>query len=566
MSQKIKIGIFDLTGCEGCEFHLFSLDELLLDVFQDFEITNWRLLGENEGKDFDIAFIEGAVTTKKHIDLLKQIRETSKFVISLGACAISGNFFAQLTPEQRKKLAPKIYDKNYKLKAEFLRPVSDFIKVDKEIPGCPPDIEKFKKLLADLKGEKITSIIKDVEPPEYVAQIEGHGRLKINFRQKEAEFEVEESERLIEGLLLGKDFRQAPLINSRICGICPVAHNLCSWKAIEKALKILPTQETIILRKLMMTGQMIKSHLLHLFFLVLPDYANLKNSLDLSGKYPAEFHLMLTIKRASEKILHLIAGSTAFPIFTGLGGFKKIPEIKKLIPLRDNVADVLDEAEDLVALFASLKSPSLESEITFLTTQPPQGEYPLYESTLTPQIKEVVKTGSTAKLGILGDGKIVKVGSLPRMAGFANRLNPKAKILFEKYKPNFKNPYHNNLTQAIEVTHYLEETTKLVESLIDKNLKNAEEVACPEIQGPTASGQACLEAPRGILIHQVTLDREKKIKDYNIIPPTQINLASLEKEAQQLIEEKTDWKKEKLQKEIEKLIRAFDPCITCAVH
>ena len=119
--MKTKIAIFDLTGCQGCEFHLLSLDELLLDVFQDFEITNWRLLTEGKRNDFDIAFVEGAATTKEHIELLKSIRETSKIVVALGACAISGNIFVELTPEQRKKLAPKIYDENYKLKAEKVK-------------------------------------------------------------------------------------------------------------------------------------------------------------------------------------------------------------------------------------------------------------------------------------------------------------------------------------------------------------------------------------------------------------------------------------------------------------
>ena len=65
--MKTKIAIFDLTGCEGCEFNLFSLDELLLDFFQDFEIVNWRLLSEKQRADFDVAFIEGAVTTKEQI-------------------------------------------------------------------------------------------------------------------------------------------------------------------------------------------------------------------------------------------------------------------------------------------------------------------------------------------------------------------------------------------------------------------------------------------------------------------------------------------------------------------
>jgi coenzyme F420-reducing hydrogenase gamma subunit len=112
VQTKTKIAIFDLTGCEGCEFHLLSLDELLLDFFQDFEIVNWRLLSEKERADFDIAFIEGAVTTKTQAKLLKKIRETSKIVVALGTCAISGNIF-KIPPEKRKELAKKIYRRDY---------------------------------------------------------------------------------------------------------------------------------------------------------------------------------------------------------------------------------------------------------------------------------------------------------------------------------------------------------------------------------------------------------------------------------------------------------------------
>lgn len=310
---KTKIAIFDLTGCQGCQFHLFSLDELLFDIFQDFEITNWRLLSEKGMADFDIAFIEGAVTTKKDIRLLKEIRETSKIVVAFGACAITGNIFAQLSKEKRKKFAQKIYDKNYKLKAEFLEPVGNFIKVDAKIPGCPPDIELFKKTLETFKKERVVSKIREISLPDFTAKIEGHGVLKINFKEKRAEFEAEESERLIEGLLLDKDFFQAPFITSRICGICPVAHNLCSWAALEDAFKIKPSLETIILRKILLAGQIIKSHLLHLFFLVLPDYAQVKSSILLSKKYPAEFHLMLNLKRVADEIMKTVGGSSAFP-------------------------------------------------------------------------------------------------------------------------------------------------------------------------------------------------------------------------------------------------------------
>jgi coenzyme F420-reducing hydrogenase gamma subunit len=200
--KKTKIAIFDLTGCEGCEFHLLSLNELLLDFFQDFEIVNWRLFSEQKKADFDVAFIEGAVTTQEQIKLLKEIRETSKVVVALGACAISGNFFTELTAEKRKLMAKKVYDENYKLKGEFLAPVEKFIKVDAKIPGCPANVEVLKNFLKQLRKKKTTSKIKKVSPPDFTAKIEGHGTLKVNFQKKEVDFEVVERERLVEGLVL----------------------------------------------------------------------------------------------------------------------------------------------------------------------------------------------------------------------------------------------------------------------------------------------------------------------------------------------------------------------------
>lgn len=562
---KTKIAIFDLTGCQGCEFHLLSLDELLFDFFQDFEITHWRLLSEKEKTDFDIAFVEGAATTKEHIKLLKEIRETSKIVVALGACAISGNIFAELTPEKRKIMAAKIYDKNYKLKAEFLEPIEKFIKVDEKIPGCPSDIKLFKKLLEKLKDKKISSKIKHVSPADYTAKIEGHGVLRINFKEKKAEFEIKESERLVEGILLNKKSIQGPFITSRICGICPIAHNLCSLAAIENALEVKISEETVILRKILLAAQMIKSHVLHLFFLVLPDYAGTHSAIELSKKYPAEFHLMLNLKRVADKILKTIGGSSAFPTNTIIGGFRKIPEMEKLGAIRDSIFEVIDESQDLIKLFSTLKTPEIKVNIKFITTQPLGDYYPSYPGKLPEKIKHLVKKNSPVKLGILESGEVIKVGALPRLSKFSKFLSKNAKESFKQLNLELKNPFNNNLAQAIEILHFLEETVGLIEKLIKKDLRKTKGTEREILPKKTVLGQACLEAPRGILCHQVKINTQGKIVKYSISTPTQINLSSLKKEMQELIKKGGISKKE-MKKEIEKLIRAFDPCITCAVH
>ena len=375
-------------------------------------------MDETVKSDFDIAIVEGAVTTQEQIKLLKQIRRTSKVVVALGACAISGNIFHQLDPQQRQQLAAKVYDKNYRLKAEFLEPVAKFIELDEQVPGCPPDLAKFKQLLARFKKESMASRVQDVVPPEYVAKIEGHGRLAINFQQKQATFTVEESERLVEGLLLGKTFAQVSQIVSRICGICPVAHHLASWKAIESALKVQPSPEAIKLREIMACSQIIKSHLLHLFFLVLPDFAGGISGAELPQKYPAEFHLMLNIKRVSEVALALVAGSAVFPTNCGLGGFVKIPTRSQLVALRDQINEVVDEAEDLIKLFASFKTPQITIKTDLLTLTPPEDQYPLYQGRLEVTVQETMRRRSTAKFGFLSGRQVVKVGALARLSHF----------------------------------------------------------------------------------------------------------------------------------------------------
>jgi len=131
---------------------------------------------------------------------------------------------------------------------------------------------------------------------------------------------------------------------------------------------------------------------------------------------------------------------------------------------------------------------------------------------------------------------------------------------------NLSNPFNNNLAQAIEILHFLEETINLIEEISEKDLKKSKGIEKENLSSKTLSGRSCLEAPRGILFHYVKIDSRGKIIEYNIIPPTQINLASLEKETQKLVKKRGKISHLQIKKQVEQLIRAFDPCITCAVH
>ncbi|HFC36201.1 MAG TPA: Ni/Fe hydrogenase subunit alpha, partial [Candidatus Moranbacteria bacterium] len=142
----------------------------------------------------------------------------------------------------------------------------------------------------------------------HINKMEGHAGFMASVLQgdvKSAKLEVKEGVRLIEGILIGRHYKDMPTIAQRICGICPVVHNLTSIKAIEKAMGVEVSEETIQLRKLLEYGQIIHSHALHLFFLSLADFLNIDNDLKMIKKYPQETKMAVKIREYGMEIVKI---------------------------------------------------------------------------------------------------------------------------------------------------------------------------------------------------------------------------------------------------------------------
>ena len=416
--------------------------------------------------------------------------------------------------------------------------------------------------------------------PDYITKIEGHGILNINFKEQQIQLEIQEGERLFEGVLWDQPAIRAPFITSRICGICPTAHNLASLKAVENALGIEPDEVAINFRKLLLANQIIFSHLLHLFFFVLPDYYNVKNSFELARRWPAEFHIVLNLKRISDKILTLVGGRPIHPTKTTLGGFLSYPSKDELVSLRQEIIDVLDEAQDLINIFIELEYPQILRQTEYLCLDN-ENEYSFYEGNIVSsqddkfppedyrdEITEIIKPYSTAKFGQRRD-KRINVGALARISLHHQHLNIVAERYFEKIKnrgfsAKTHNPFNNNLAQSIEILHFLEESIKIIDKLLDLSWPNKQEKI--NIQNPQKLtwGIAAIEAPRGTLYHAYEIGKNGKIINADILTPTVQNLTSIEKDAEELLKMTGD--KKQAIKELEMLVRAYDPCITCSVH
>ena len=405
-----------------------------------------------------------------------------------------------------------------------------------------------------------------------ITKIEGHGSLHVDWEGRKVRLHVVEGERLFEGILVGRTAEEVHWITPRICGVCPIAHNLASVTAVENALGIVPNPTTILLRRLMMTGQMIQSHVLHLFFLALPDYIGLDRATELAEKDPKAFGRALRLKEVSDEIASCIAGRNVHPTTTTIGGFHKVPDKSSLQRLLRMLEKTSSDASWTARFFTSLPYPELNAELELLSLR---GEgFSVYDgNTITSNkgedaaikdykvaIEEEVRDYSTAKFGSFRKREIM-VGSLARVAVNGKGLGQKAGKFAKNLDIN--NPFHNNLAQAIEIFHFHEEAIMLIEKLLEEGMDGT--VIKPS-KNPPLKGIGAVEAPRGGLYHEVHLSEDGKVTYANIITPTVQNLTSIEKSSQTLLDSNPAASKEELKRLLEMLVRAYDPCLTCSVH
>ena len=155
----MKIGWFSFSCCEDSTI---ILTEMLNDHFDDWskvvEFRHIRVLRKNNSmNDLDVAFVEGAIASNQDAEKLKEIRKNSKKLVAIGSCAINGMPSAQRnTFDQKKKKEIDFLVKRFSL-AKKVRTLSDIVKVDDQVPGCPMTESGFLKVLEKyLKEFKIS--------------------------------------------------------------------------------------------------------------------------------------------------------------------------------------------------------------------------------------------------------------------------------------------------------------------------------------------------------------------------------------------------------------------------
>jgi len=405
----------------------------------------------------------------------------------------------------------------------------------------------------------------------HICKVEGHASLKINIEKgkvKECLLEAEEGARFFEAIVLNKDVSDVQEIVSRICGICSSSHSVCSLMALEKACGIIIHKKKRIERDLLLIGERIRSHATHLYFLTLPDFLGV-SALNLTKKYNERVKDALSLIKFGNFIVEVFGGREIHPFQETSYQEKQIKKIK------EEIDKIIKIAERTLALFLSLKYPVFERNTEWLCLKEKNG-YALSSGVIasstqkintddySKHLKENIKEYATSKF-VLFDNIPYQTGAMIRVNSNYQQIDEGIKKIIEEHniKIPMRNPFYNNVAQAIEILYY----SKNIKEMIDE-LKGLKEEKEEKMEFKEGRAVAAVEAPRGTLFHEYEI-KEGKIKYCNIITPTAQNLNQMELDIKEYINQlikRKKIKKEAIIIEIEKLIRAYDPCFSCSTH
>ncbi len=412
----------------------------------------------------------------------------------------------------------------------------------------------------------------------YVTRVEGHGNLHARIRDgrlEQCRWEVPEAPRFFEAMILGQPYYDAPFITSRICGICSIGHTLAAIQGVENAIGFAPSEQTLRLRKLLLHGETVQSHVLHAGYLALPDLVGAPSVVPLAASHREAVLLVVRLHRLANEWCDLIGGRTTHPISAVVGGWTKLPTAEELRGLRQRIVDALPDVNGAVELFQSLQFPHFERETEYLALKKGD-EYAWYggdiastDGDVTPlaeyrrKTNEFIVPHSTAKR-TRANRSSYAVGALARVNVNYDQLTPLAKQAAKALglKPVCCNPYMNTVAQVVETAHAMEDALRLIDELLAQGIR--EEGYAVAVRPGTGVGG--VEVPRGTLYHEYTIAADGAITRANFIIPTNQNHQNIEDDLQALVPTLIGKSQEEITLAMEMLVRAYDPCISCSTH
>jgi len=141
MSERPRLGIFKFTSCDGCQVSILNLEDDLLELAERFDIAHFLEASSRvEDGPYDVALIEGSITTERDVERIRRIRENTAQLITIGACATAGGIQALRNVADLAEWREHVYPHPEWIEVlATSTPIREHVKVDYEIHGCPVD-------------------------------------------------------------------------------------------------------------------------------------------------------------------------------------------------------------------------------------------------------------------------------------------------------------------------------------------------------------------------------------------------------------------------------------------
>jgi F420-non-reducing hydrogenase large subunit len=430
-----------------------------------------------------------------------------------------------------------------------------------------------------------------------ISRIEGHAQVVIEVHDGEVlstRFQANEF-RGFSFFVQGIPAEQVSVIVPRICGVCSTAHHVCSVKTLEDAFRVNPPPLACKIRELLLLGQIIQNQATSIFIFTMPDRLDtdsifqVKNGLIGEDRKEGIAFKALQVRKSGTDLITLAGGQFIHPVKAVIGGVTSGISESDAVSIRQKIQGILPTACELIDHYwemsiamgerigswgddtpayyiASTDETCPNYDTIRIRVTDPQGtrvdSFSAHEFREKLSFRESLHSyaGETSFRD-----SIMRANSLARINMAESMGTPKADEYLRSFRAQFGKPAHAimlyDLARGIELVYALERAMEILSMQLDKD---ETEVSYTPRDG---EGFGLVEAPRGPLIHHYTIEKGL-IKEAEFIIPTVHNMRAishaLKVAAQRYVtNEKVDME---LEKAVGRVVRAFDPCISCATH
>jgi sulfhydrogenase subunit alpha len=413
---------------------------------------------------------------------------------------------------------------------------------------------------------------------DYLARVEGEGAMYVKLdgdEVRDVKLRIYEPPRFFEAFLRGRAFTEVPDITARICGICPIAYQMSSVRAMEDACGVTIDSGPIRdLRRLIYCGEWIESHSLHVYLLHAPDFLGYPGFVELARDHPQIAEQGLQMKKAGNALMTVVGGREVHPINIRVGGFYRAPTRAELRSVVEPLEQARETALRTVRWAAELPFPDYVHEPELVALQDPDA-YPIDRGRIVSDrgldiapaefdehiVEEHVEHSNALHSRMRARGSYL-TGPIARYNLSYGRLRPLARAAARDagLGETCRNPFKSIIVRAVELVQACDDALAIIESYDPPDRPSV------DVQPRRAVGHGATEAPRGMLYHRYEIDDDGTILSATIVPPTSQNQLAIEEDLRAVVTQHAALPDDELRLRCEQAIRNHDPCISCATH